>query len=571
MPLQLDTFRTLAETGRHQQVLLDAHGSAPAEQIKTRGSFSSWMVNLFRGESVRNEQRAVAQAFMQALQAHVQQGSGDSQQLSGALKADYGASMQEALDAVRGQLANQLEGTRALTTDDIRSALGFISQVQEETLTPLMQELREDTVLATAAQHLQAVRQAVAGFDRASEAEKTPGQHLADYISGMRPAAADVAAAESQIDAMGRAFMAVDRSIRDLKQLPPSSQNPQTLRALQEALEQCKQDKGLLELLQWFNDSRRLQGVVKSLTDTRTVRLGNGDDVENARTPRQLVQAFRGGEKLSPQDLHFLDVWTHQSTKLSTPLDQLKSMSNGEKGLRVMQNRVSEISEARYQRLAGGDIALDPDLLDGHGGVTETLYRDQTELSLWAHRDDIVARIQDVSLLMAQAQAAIDAGGDLAQYRPGHVDPFRSVTVGHTNPQHQPLPLAEAWRSSLSQRHARVIPALPVTTEYHPPGPGAADDQPAHFGLNSQRLLSRAEQVRALNAQLGISSDGKSLLPGTEAAPRHTQQEVLVDPRFEPGRSIPQQGPHSVKAFDDKVGSGLVAAAQPVRPRDESV
>ncbi len=571
MPLQLDAFRTLAETGRHQQVLLDAHSSGPAEQIKTRGNFSSWVVNLFRGESVRNEQRAVAQAFMQALEGHVQQGSGESQQLSGALKSDYSAAIQEAVHAVRRQLANQLDGTQALTTDDIRSALGFVAQVQQETLTPLVQEAREDATLETAAQRLAAARQGLARFDEMGTGEKSPGQFLADYITGLRPGAADVAAAEAQIDSLSNAFMAVDRSIRDLKQLAPSSQDPQTLRALQAALEQVKQDKGLIEVLQWFNDSVRLQGVVKRLTDTDTVRLGNGDEIQNDRTPRQLVQAFRGGEKLSAKELHFLDSWARQSTKLATPLDQLKSMSNGEKGLKLMQNVVSDISEARYQSMAGGEISLDPDLLDGLGGDSQTLYRDQAVLSLWSHRDDIVAVMQDVSLLMAQAQSAVAAGGDFAQYRPGHVDPFRQVKAGLTNPQRQPNPSAEPGRSSLSQRHARVIQVGQETAEYHAQEPGASDDQLAHFGLKAKELTSRKDRVKALNAQLGISEDGKSLQPGTEAAPRHAQQEVLVDPRFEPGRSIPQEGPHAVKAFDDKVGSGLVDAARPARPRSEGV
>lgn len=571
MPLQLDTFRSIAETQRHQQVLLETEGPAPAESIKTRGSFLSWVVNLFRGESVRNEQSAVAQAFMQALQSHVQQDTPESQQLTGALKTDYNISMQQAVNTVRGHLSNQLAGTRALTTDDISTALSFIAQVQQETLSPLMLEAREEAALETAAQRKQEALQALESFNAAGGAEKSPGENLSAYINGQNPGADRVAAIQVQLETLKEKFSALDRSIRDLKQLAPTAQNPGVVQAMREALEQVKSKKGPVDGLDWFNESHRQEALARTQIDTKTVHLGNGDDISNARSAKELVAAFRAGEKLSAQDCQFLDAWANRFPGLQRPITMLIQMSNGEKELRVMQNSLSDIGEPRYRSMAAGAIVIDAALLDGQGGVTETPYRDQAILSLWDRRDGIVGTLQEVSLLQEQARAAVRATGDFASRSPDHVDPFRDASLDDNAPRHDPNPSAQPGRSSLSSRHVREILVGEETVDFHPPAQGASDDAPASYGLKPAQRLSRTERVHSLNTQLGLSEDGKSLLPGQEATSRHRQQAVTVDPHVEPGRSIPQIGKGANKGFDHEVGSGRDEAARPVIPRTSDV
>ncbi len=571
MPVQLDTFRSIAETQRHQQVLLQTQGAATAEGIKTRGSFVSWVVNLFRGDGVRSDQSAVAQAFVQALQNHVQQGNEESQQLTGALKSDYSVAMHEAMNAVRGQLANQLQGTSALTTDDIETALSFIARVQQDTLTPLMKESREAATLETASQRLQAARLVRTRFDEVGTTQKSPGQYLAHYISGQKPTAEDVAAAQVQLEALKETFAAVDRSVRELKQLAATAEKPEIVQAMREALEQVKLEKAPVDALDWFNEGHRFQGLASARTDTQSVHLGNGDDLENARTPRQLLQAFRSGEKLGQPDLQYLEAWANRFPGLSSPTKWLSEMSNGEKGMRVMQNSLSIIPEVIYSRMAGGGIALDAQLLDGQGGVTATPYGDQAVLVLWDRRDEMVATLQDVALLQEQARAAVAAAGDFTQGLPDHVDPFRQAPAPGDSPQHEPNPTAEPGRSTLSSRQARIMAVAPETVEYHAPKPGESDDTPASYGLNPAQRLSRADRVKALNTQLGLSEDGKTRLTSTGAAGRHAQQAVTVDPQAEPGRSIPQAGKGAVKGFDHEVGSGRDEAARPATPRTSIV
>lgn len=140
MPVSIETFRHIAQSGGNQQVLLDASHNSQAPEIKTRGSFSSWVVNLFRGEKLISQQQQVAQSFVQALQDNLQHQVPDALRVSEQLKSDYDTAMQETLGAVRRQLAKQLDGTRALTANDIQLALKFVTAVQQQTLAPLLEE-----------------------------------------------------------------------------------------------------------------------------------------------------------------------------------------------------------------------------------------------------------------------------------------------------------------------------------------------------------------------------------------------------------------------------------------------
>lgn len=571
MPLQLETFRTLAETQRHQQVLLDSDAPAPTETIKTRGSFFSWVANLFRGDSLRGEQSAVAQAFMQALQSHVQQDNADTLQLTTALRTDYSSAMQAGINLVRGRLANQLAGTRALTTDDISSALSFIALVQQETLTPLMQEARELAALETAGQRRQAATQVLDSFNAAGGAEKSPGERLTAYINGHQPDAQAVAATQTMVESLKDNFLILGHSIRELKQMASTSENPELLQSMQASLEHVKSLKGPVDALEWFNEGHRQEGLAKAQLDTKSVHLGNGDDITNPRSARELVAAFRSGEKLSAQDCQFLDAWANRFTSLQRSTHMLMQLSNGEKEMRTLQNVLSDISEASYRSMAAGDIQIEAELLDGIGGVTETPYRDQAILTLWDRRDAMVATMQAVSLLQEQARAAVAASGDIALLAEDHVDPFRPEPADENVTLHEPDPDAQPARSSLSHRHVREILVGQETVDYHAPAQGAADDAPSSYGLKPAQRTSRTERVHLLNAQLGLSEDGKTHQPGHAAAARHRQQAVTVDPRVEPGRSIPQVGKGANKGFDHEVGSGRDEAARPLRPRTSDV
>jgi hypothetical protein len=173
--------------------------------------------------------------------------------------------------------------------------------------------------------------------------------------------------------------------------------------------------------------------------------------------------------------------------------------------------------------------------------------------------------------LQAQARAAISAQGNMAQHTPGHVNPFRQVPAHDASPLHAPNPEAVPGKSTLSTRHPREIAVQQETVEYHPPVSSEHDAEPAHYGISPAQKLSRAERVRALNAELGIAADNKTHLPGHAATERHAQAEVAIDPNVEPGRSIAQDFKGGVRSYDEAEGSGRDEAARPAHPRNPGV
>jgi hypothetical protein len=511
MPVQLDTFRNIAAQGGNQQVLLAGAGGPQADEIKTRGSFASFVVNLFRGQGVRQEQQAVAQAFVQALQNHLSAATGDAAQLPDALKTDYTATMQDALGAVRRQLANQLEGTKALTAEDIRSALGFVAEVQQETLAPLMGESREAATVDLAGQRLQTLQTLAASLHGGPAQAGSVGEHLAHYLSGGSYAGDKVATVVKQVRDLEDAIGEAKQSLKDLRSLPGGTADRPALQALQQRLETAVADETTVELLKWFNESHRRVELAQGHIDTTSIHLGNGDDVDNARTPRQLIEAFKQGEKLSEADRGFLDQWAHQFSALTNNLTWVHKMSEGDKDLRTRQNQLSEISEDRFRAVGDGAIVVDAELLNGVGGTTQTPYQDQAALALWARRDVQVAVLQDVSLLRRQVDAIVASQGDVGQLAGDHAKAFDPKAVGDAEaPLHEPNPDAVPTRSALSKKHADINPVSSTTTEYHPVQAGRAEDDVPGISLNAAGKADRASRVAALNANLGLSADGKT-------------------------------------------------------------
>jgi hypothetical protein len=509
MPVQLDTFRNIAAQGGSQQVLLSDAAGTQAEGIKTRGSFASFVVNLFRGEGVRQEQKAVAEAFVQALQAELGAVAGEAAQLPDALKTDYTAAMNDALAVVRQNLANQLDGTRALTADNIHQALSFVAQVQQEALTPLMQEAREVAAVDLAGQRLQTLETLTASLHGGPAQAGSVGEHLAHYLSGGNYEGDKVATVAQQVRDLEGAIGNAKQSLRDLRSLPGGTADRPALQALQQRLETAVADEATVEILKWFNESHRRVALAHDRIDTNTVTLGNGDDVSGSRTPRQLVEAFKQGEKLSEADVNFLDKWAHQNNNLTNNLTWVQKMSEGEKDLLTQQNQLAAFSEDHYRAIGGGAVALNAELLDGAGGTTETPYRDQATQALWARRDVQVAVLQDVSQLRRQADGITAARGDIAQLPEVHAKAFEDKVAGDS-PQHEPNLDAVPTRSALSKKHADINPVADATIQYHPVPAGGEDDAVPGIHLNAAGKTARENRVHALNAALGLSQDGKT-------------------------------------------------------------
>jgi hypothetical protein len=538
MPVQLDTFRNIAAQGGSQQVLLSDPAGPQADGIKIRGSFASFVVNLFRGDGVRQEQRAVAEAFVQALQTHLSTVSGEAAQLPDALKTDYTATMHDALATVRQRLANQLDGTQALTADNIRQALSFVAEVQQDALTPLMQEAREAAVVDLAGQRLQTLQNLTASLHGGPAQAGSVGEHLAQYLSGGNYEGDKVATVAQQVRELEDAIGDAKQSLRDLRGLPGGTADRPALQALQQRLETTVADETTVELLKWFNESHRRVEMAQGHIDTHSIHLGNGDDVDNARTPRQLIEAFKQGEKLSEADRGFLDKWAHQFSALTNNLTWVHKMSEGEKDLRTRQNQLSEISEDRFRAVGDGAIVVDAELLNGAGGTTETPYQDQASLALWARRNVQVAVLQDVSLLRKQVDAIVASQGEVGQLAGDHAKAFDPKAVGDAEPPlHEPIPDAVPKRSALSQKHADINPVSSTTTEYHPVKAGRPEDDVPGISLNAAGKTARESRVHALNTALGLSQDGKTrltltandYLPEAGAAFTKLAQEAGVD------------------------------------------
>ncbi len=537
MPVQLEVFKNIAARGGNQQVLLAGPGGAQADEIRTRGSIYSFVVNLFRDHEVRREQQAVAQAYIQALQNELGTATGEVAQLSDALKTDYTIAMQQALGAVRDQLANQLEGTQALTTHDIRSTLGFIVEVQQQILEPLMAEAHETRLIEVADQRLQALQALTASLHGAPEQEGSAGEHLAHYLSGGSYSGDALATIAQQVSDLVDAFGQVKQSLTDLRALPGGPAAHPDLQGLMHHLEAALEDQTPVDILKWFNESHRRMEVAQGHLDATCIRLGSGGEVLSERTPRQLIEAFRQGEKLSEADRGFLDKWAHQFISMANNLTWVFKMSEGDKDLRTRLNQLSTLSEARFGAIAGGAIEVDPELLNGAGGTSATPFQDQSAMALWARRDVQVALLQDVSLLRKQVDAIVAAGGDVSQlagdlakafepktqndlvFRLGEPKPgddaerllheFRSGEDAE-RPLHEPNSDAVPQRSALRTTHAHINPVSVTTAEYHQAPPGSAEDEVGRTTLSNAAMAERANRVAALNAELGLSADGKA-------------------------------------------------------------
>jgi hypothetical protein len=122
-------------------------------------------------------------------------------------------------------------------------------------------------------------------------------------------------------------------------------------------------------------------------------------------------------------------------------------------------------------------------------------------------------------------------------------------------------------KSALNKRHADINPVGTETVQYHAPIAGSSTDEMQPVSLNSSQKNDRKRRVDALNAELGLSADGKSHQPGTAPANRHEQQALRIDPEAEPGRSIAPAGKKTAVAFDHEIGSGRNEAATPSNPR----
>ncbi len=124
MPLNLDHFLDVAANRTTSEIYLS--GPDHSARAQTRGSLRSWLVSIFKGNQTRNQRAETTHVFVAALQEKVSLKLSGLQGARQEVREQYNEDADHIVQTLKGLLANQLNGQRALTADDIRRATEFI-------------------------------------------------------------------------------------------------------------------------------------------------------------------------------------------------------------------------------------------------------------------------------------------------------------------------------------------------------------------------------------------------------------------------------------------------------------
>lgn len=569
MPISLDTFRNLAKAGGTRQVIVDEQAGPAGDALKTRHSFLKWAVSITRGHETVAKQKAVAEAFMASLQASSENLDAVGAGLGERLKPELSRVTQDALNTIRARLSQQLDGTRALTTGDIEQALRLLSEAQAEAVTSLRAERPAD-IISNAEALVGRLRQAAADLLTPRDPDEPhAGEWLGALASGAAIPPERLEEVQDCLKPIHDALVAGDVALKELKTVKPQTAEGRS--ALNTLVAELTQARSHLEdawkVMDWFTETYEKAPRLWERMASVTLTKGNGEEVTGSANAYELIADFQAGRTISEPDLQFLTAWT-RSPKLASDALRIHTLVDGDNRMRVLENAIASYGEANWKALAGGGaMTLDPELLDGKGGHSETPYRDQVSLSLWDRRNEIIGLIQTQRQMAAQIGVILKAQGRPDQVEPGHVDPFRTRQESPDGALHEPQPDAKPGRGGLSKRaDFSINPVGSETQEYHRPVGSDEDAPPTGVHLSDLQKKEHKVYRQLLNEVKGLTPEGQ-LPEGKEATPRHQQREVSIDPEVSPRRSEPGIGKGAFKAYDDAQDSGREEAARPLNPR----
>lgn len=355
MPVNLNQFLRVAANRTTSEIYVD--GPAHQTRAQNRGSFRSWLVSVFQSDTARNQRTETAHAFIAALQEKV---SAKTSTLGGAdpeVIDQYSEDTAQIVESLKRLLADQLNGRKALTANDIHRANEFVDSTLEiadqekDKLTANLSRQEAITSLESAAERfygaetVSEVRMASKGIRVAHRTAHVPGlqlpaQSLRAYLTGNPPAlsfeekSALLAQVRSDInrteDITAIAIPTFERLSRGevleannwTTDVDPGSEEARLLLNTFQTLQHAY--LGPLNVLEYFLKADVAEGLRERFLDAKELPLGNGGTATSERPLREILDDFQAGKQLSEPDVAFA-----RSALGSRALTQINQMTPG--------------------------------------------------------------------------------------------------------------------------------------------------------------------------------------------------------------------------------------------------
>lgn len=326
----------LRETGNKEVTL----GGSSGESLKTRGSFVSRLVEIFRPEKAQAQHRAAAEAFIGAVAKELTQvhGSRSSFHQVETIGDDRRAKV---LDSLRGQLAAQLEGQARLTGSDIRAALNWLNteapfQVYADALDKAGTQLSS---LEASADDDGSVRQAIDRFDDATPLSGSDLTALKRFESSYKDVQQTL---DKLFDPERGSYASLNETMADKKRAASREGN-------------AEEAQGWGELIQWSNDQNRetnsrvkdLGGVASKVSSILTHIEQRIDAPQKTHAPleRAAVAGSEGRSILKNREAGPVDpnaVWVDDGVEAEVPKDAFRHGDVDELKARETLKRATE-------------------------------------------------------------------------------------------------------------------------------------------------------------------------------------------------------------------------------------
>lgn len=555
MPVNLNQFLRVAANRTTSEIYVD--GPAHQTRAQNRGSFRSWLVSVFQSDTTRNQRTETAHAFIAALQEKV---SAKTSTLGGAdpeVIEQYNKDTSEIVERLKRLLADQLNGRKALTANDIHRANEFVDSTlgmadqEKEKLTATLSRQEAIKSLESAAERfygaetVSEVRLASKGIRVAHRTAHVPGpqlpaQTLRAYLTGNPPAMSfeeksalleqlrsDINSTEDITEIAIPTFERLSRgealeASNWTTEVEPGSEEARLLLNTFQTLKHAY--LGPLNVLAYFLKADVAEGLRERFLDAKELSLGNGGTATSERPLREILDDFQAGKQLSEPDVAFV-----RSALGSRALTQINQMTPGYLlfssggNLRVVMTKAVEAAQQVpnhvWQVLTGKGTPNWKAEASKNPQDKEIVYS-PSERNPWG---------------LAVSQKLIDRGSE--------VQDFSGAMRGLTE-----------LLNDLVDSNGNLDVAL-QRKEAAEPTPQSKRSWSSRTAATNQATLRNAQDVNQLE---------KEAFPNRFE--RGPNRSLTIDPEATPSRTMQKSGRDYTHGYDDDIDAGRVEASHPQDP-----
>lgn len=555
MPVNLNQFLRVAANRTTSEIYVD--GPAHQTRAQNRGSFRSWLVSVFQSDTARNQRTETAHAFIAALQEKV---SAKTSTLGGAnpeVIDQYGEDTAQIVESLKRLLADQLNGRKALTANDIHRANEFVDSTlgmadqEKDKLTAVLSRQEAIASLEGAAerfygaQSFSEARMARNGIRVVHRTAHVPGlqlpaQSLRAYLTGNPPAlsfeekSALLAQVRSDInrteDITAIAIPTFERLSRGevleannwTTDVDPGSEEAKLLLNTFQTLQHAY--LGPLNVLEYFLKADVAEGLRERFLDAKELPLGSGGTATSERPLREILDDFQAGKQLSEPDVAFA-----RSALGSRALTQINQMTPG------------------YLLFSGGGNprVLMTKAVEAAQQVPNHVWQVLTDKGTPNWKAEASKNPQDKEIVyspsernpwgLAVSQKLIDRGSE--------VQDFSGAMRGLTE-----------LLNDLVDSNGNLDVAL-QRKEAAEPAPKSKHSWSSRTAATNQATLRNAQEVNQLE---------KEAFPNRFE--RGPNRSLTIDPEATPSRTMQKSGRDYTHGYDDDIDAGRVEASRPQDP-----